>query len=195
MKHQQFSLQPFPSSSPPSNLQLRGNISRQFDRLILHYQLCGNLADVALAEGAASLTSKRSAARCAPFADTPVRKHELWQQTCFEFFLAIPDSPRYWEFNLSPSGDWNVYRFSDYREGMQEELAFTSLPFDIKTGSDCLSLDLDLDLRAIIPTAQALEIAITTVIKHRNGELTYWGLTHTGDEADFHRRDSFMPMV
>ena len=179
MKHQQFSLQPFSSSNPHLNLQLRGTISRQSHRLSLHYQLFGNLADVAIA----------------PFADTPVRKHELWQQTCFEFFLAIANSSRYWEFNLSPSGDWNVYRFSDYREGMQEELAFTSLPFDIKTGSDCLSLDLDLDLRAIIPTTQALEIAITTVIKHRNGELTYWALTHTGDRADFHRRDSFMPMV
>jgi hypothetical protein len=179
MKHQQFSLQPFPSLSPPPHLQLRGTISRQSHRLSLHYQLFGHLAEVAIA----------------PPAATPVRKHELWRETCFEFFLAIPDAPPYWEFNFSPSGDWNVYCFTDYRQGMQEELAFTSLPFEIKLGADYLFLDLDLDFRCLIPTAQALEMAITTVIKHRNGELTYWGLTHKGNEADFHRRDSFRLLV
>ena len=64
-------------------------------------------------------------------ADMPARRDRLWEETCFEFFLAVKNSPRYWEFNLSPAGHWNVYRFADYRQGMQEEPAFASLPFSV----------------------------------------------------------------
>ena len=71
-------------------------------------------------------------------ADLPARKHGLWEETCFEFFLGVKDSPRYWEFNLSPAGHWNVYRFAGYRQGMEEETAFTALPFRDRRGSDSL---------------------------------------------------------
>ena len=43
-------------------------------------------------------------------AASPERRDELWQSTCLELFIAKPNEPRYWEINLSPSGDWNVYR-------------------------------------------------------------------------------------
>ena len=75
---------------------------------------------------------------------------------------------------------------------MQEEAAFTSLPFHAQIQSNTLSLALNLDLKPIVPADQALEVSITTVIKSRNGEMTYWALTHPGPEADFHRRDSFI---
>jgi hypothetical protein len=44
----------------------------------------------------------------------------------------------------------------------------------------------------IIPAEQALEVAISAVIKLRSGNVTCWALTHPGPEADFHRRDSFI---
>ena len=62
-------------------------------------------------------------------AGLPVRKESLWEETCFEMFVSSKGSSQYWEFNMSPSGHWNVYRFSAYREGMREEMAFESLPF------------------------------------------------------------------
>jgi hypothetical protein len=176
MKQRQFSLQPFPSDTPLPNLQVKGKISGQSDYLRVHYQIFGDLDKVEIVS----------------VVDTPVRKHELWQETCFEFFLAIPSASSYWEFNLSPSGNWNVYRFHDYRQGMQEEQAFSSLTFQFQRESDHLSVDIDVNLRAIIPNFQELEIALTTVIKHCSGEFTYWALNHTGNEADFHRRDSFI---
>jgi hypothetical protein len=113
-------------------------------------------------------------------------------QTKFEFFLALHECDRYWEFNLSPSGDWNIYRFDAYRQGMQTEMAFTSLPFQVLPKSDELLLSLDLDLGAIIQPEQVLKVAVSAVIKRKDGELIYWALTHPGPQADFHRRDSFI---
>ncbi len=39
------------------------------------------------------------------------RKNRLWDNTCFEIFLGQRHESGYREFNLSPSGDWNVYTF------------------------------------------------------------------------------------
>jgi hypothetical protein len=171
-----FSLQPFPSSQSLPHLEITGNILRNGNQLHLDYALGGNLEEVVIA---------------AP-SDKPTRKHELWQETCFEFFLAIKKSERYWEFNLSPAGHWNVYRFDGYRQGMQEETAFTTLPFSVESKADCLAIALDIDLDIIVSADQALDVAITTVIKHKDGEVNYWALTHRGTEANFHWRDSFI---
>jgi hypothetical protein len=98
----------------------------------------------------------------------------------------------YGEFNLSPAGHWNVYRFDGYRQGMQEETAFENLPFNVQNQADNLTLVLNVDLDKIILAEQAIEIGITSIIKHRDGEVNYWALTHRGVEADFHLRDSFI---
>ena len=58
--------------------------------------------------------------------------------------------------------------------------------------SEFLVLALELDLDRIVPADQALEVAISAVIQHGDGEATYWALTHRGPQADFHRRDSFV---
>lgn len=176
MKNQSFSLQPFSSTGQMLDIRIAGNIARNTNQLAIEYTLSGDIKKVAIA----------------PPSETPSRKHELWRDTCFEFFLGIKNSPKYWEFNLSPTGDWNVYRFENYRQGMQEETVFSTLPFIIQQQADSLGLTLDLDLDKIIPQEQALEVAITTVIKQTDGEVTYWALTHQGAEADFHRRDSFI---
>jgi len=177
MNDQTFSLQPFASTKPLSNLKITGNIARRANQLGIRCTLFGdNLKEVIVA----------------PPSDIPERKHELWKDTCFEFFLGIKDSERYWEFNLSPAGHWNVYRFDGYRQGMQEETAFIRLPFSVQNQSEGLAFALDVDLGKIVSADQALKIAITAVIKHRDGEVTYWALTHRGAEADFHQRDSFI---
>jgi hypothetical protein len=176
MNDQTFKMQPFPSAKPIPDLKIAGNIARQGNQFTIHYALLGDVKEVGLA---------------AP-SDTPARKHELWKDTCFEFFLGIKNSDRYWEFNLSPAGDWNVYHFDAYRQGMQEETVFTALPFSIQHLSDGLAIALDVEVDKIVPANQAIEVGITTVIKHRDGEVSYWALTHQGTEADFHRRDSFI---
>jgi len=178
---QPLTLRPFGHEHP--DIEIVGDIQRIGDRLQLSYKLTGDIAKLAIPR----LTAM------------PVRRDELWQQTCFEFFLAIKGQPAYWEFNLSPSGDWNAYQLSDYRENLSPELAFAELPFQmIVTESFCL-LTLDLDLSKIVRTDQAIEVGVTTVVEEQiesepvgmSGRLSYWAIAHTGSEPDFHRRDSF----
>ncbi|MEH1921134.1 DOMON-like domain-containing protein [Nostoc sp.] len=176
MNNQIFSLQPFPSTESFPHLKITGNISRNANQLAICYSLGGDLKEIAISSPS----------------NAPSRKYELWEDTCFEFFLCIKDSQRYWEFNLSPAGHWNVYRFDGYRQGMQEETAFEKLPFSVQNQADALLLALDVDLAKIISAKQEIEIGITTVIKYKDGEVTYWALTHRGAEADFHLRDSFI---
>jgi hypothetical protein len=176
MNSRNFSLTPFLPAGLLSNLEIMGSISRSLNTFTITYALLGPLSDILIP---------------AP-AEIPARKNALWEETCFEFFLAPENSDRYWEFNLSPAGHWNVYRFTSYRQGMQEEPAFTSLPFSVYRQPDALRLSLKLDLASVIPENQRLQIAVSAVIKALNGKTTCWSLTHPGPQADFHRRDGFI---
>lgn len=188
-----FSLTPFSSSE--LELKITGTIERRDRHLAIRYDLVGDLAEVVVPLEVGDGQSRAFFAR---------RKHELWKTTCFEFFLGIKHSDRYWEFNLSPAGHWNVYRFDGYRQAMQEEIALTTLPFKVQHQLEVLSIALDFDLSSIgaLPSSnemasldRALEVGITAVIESKSGGITYWALTHPGSEADFHRRDSFMIQV
>jgi hypothetical protein len=176
MNGQDFSLQPFSSVDPPITIKITGQIIRRPRQLAIHYDLRGDLAELMIP---------------AP-ANLPARRHGLWEETCFEFFLAVKDAPRYWEFNLSPAGHWNVYRFAGYRQGMAEETALTSLPLSVRRSSDSLRLDLEVDVGAIVSADQPLMAGIAAVIKLAGNGVTYWALIHPGPAADFHRRDSFL---
>lgn len=176
MKGQGFSLEPFPTDSLQTGVRITGNIARNSNTLFLSYELLCPLAELVIPAEAESRE----------------RRDFLWKETCFEFFLGKKDSDRYWEFNLSPSGHWNVYSFTSYRQGMREEPAFASLPFMVRTSADSLRLSLGLDLKKIIPAEQALQVAVSAVIKERDGKITYWALTHPGPDPDFHRRGGFV---
>src|SRR6202040_1743207 len=52
-----------------------------------------------------------------PLPGSPRINTELWRHTCFEAFIAVEGQSAYHEFNFSPSGEWAVYAFSDYRNG------------------------------------------------------------------------------
>jgi hypothetical protein len=176
MNNQSFSLQPFPSARPLPSVTMGGTIARHANALAIRYTLLGRLGEVVIPEPAAM----------------PARKGGLWEETCFEFFFAVRTSPRYWEVNLSPAGHWNVYRFASYRREMEEETVFSSLPFRVERQSDSLSLSLELDVKRIARADQVLEVAISAVLKHKDGSMTYWALTYLGSQPDFHRRDSFI---
>jgi hypothetical protein len=176
MIEQAFSLIPFAMPQVPVIL-LAGKLSFHNKILTLYYLLTGNVGEVLL-------PSKSL---------TPSRKDELWKATCLEFFLAVKDQPGYWEFNMSPSGDWNVYRMDAYRRiGFQEETAISQLPFEINNESDEYSLEVSVDLSAIIRPEQDLQMAVTAIIQTKDGRETYWALAHPAPYADFHLRESFI---
>jgi hypothetical protein len=148
MNTRSFALEPFSPDLRPA-LQVTGQLARRGQTLALHYALLGPLSQVVIPAPAAA----------------PARRQGLWQETCFEFFLGVKDAPGYWEFNLSPARDWNVYRFSDYRQGMAAEPAMTSLPFGVHRGEDFLRLDLEVDLAVIVPAGRTLELCLAAVVK------------------------------
>ena len=123
----------------------------------------------------------------------PARKDELWKTTCFELFLAIKNTPQYWEFNMAPSGNWNVYVMDAYRQvGMREEILIQRIPFDVWKEADGLSLEMAITLDPMIASEKLIEVGITSVIQTKTGKETYWALLHPGPEADFHARESFV---
>jgi hypothetical protein len=176
MIEQSFTLIPFPALDIPA-ISLTGYLSLQRQFLTLHYSLSGNTEVILLP----------------PISLNPSRKAELWKATCFEFFLAIQDQPGYWEFNMSPSGDWNVYRMDAYRRiGFREEAAISALPFAFKRESNGYSLDVAIALTSIIRAEENVHLAITAIIQTKDGNETYWALAHSAPHADFHLRESFI---
>jgi hypothetical protein len=175
MSPRSFTLKPFPGEAARFPLEITGAIARRAHTLALRYDLRGDLAALALAEPT----------------DRPYRRDGLWQETCFEFFLSPENFPQYWEFNLSPAGHWNIYSFRSYRQGRREETALTALPFTVIREPASLLLTLEVDVSGFIPSEHSIDVAIATVIKARDGALTYWALAHPGPRPDFHRRDGF----
>lgn len=176
MIEQSFSLIPFPAPDIPA-ISLTGRFSFHDSILTVDYVLAGDVEKVSLP----------------PVSLYPGRKDELWKATCFEFFLAIKDRAGYWEFNMSPTGYWNVYRMDAYRRiGFREETAIAQLPYEIKHESDKLSLEISIDISVIIPSEQDLQMAVTAIIQTKDGQETYWALAHPAPHVDFHLRESFI---
>lgn len=175
---QDFRLVPFGEAEAPAAaacLTVEGRIARQGERLRVDY---------ALHDPAASL-------QIPPPAPTPRRRDELWQATCLELFLALPGQEAYREFNLSPSGHWNIYQLDGYRRGLRPDPAWTALPFTRHDEAGMLRLSLATSLPPELAAAPQLQAAITAVLQHQNGRCDYWALLHPGPEADFHRREGF----
>jgi hypothetical protein len=127
-----------------------------------------------------------------PLSGASGRADALWKHTCFEAFVAAKDAPGYHEFNFSPSGDWAVYRFSAYREGMSPAEIGRPPEISVRRRDDGLELEsavrigqlADLDVRH-------LRVALAAVIEGEDGGLSYWGLRHPLGKPDFHHPKGF----
>ena len=124
----------------------------------------------------------------------PARRDGLWQSTCLEAFIAAEGEASYWEVNLAPNGNWNVYALSGYRENLQPVAEVTSLPYSLRRSEDTLELQFQLDLSRWIPADQRVEVSLTAVLEDPHQSLSYWAWKHSGDEPDFHLRGSFQPL-
>ena len=173
--HKTFALIPYPAPEIPA-IEITGTVTRQANILSIHYSVCGEIENILV-----------------PEPSTSSRKDDLWKATCFEFFIAVKDQPHYWEFNMSPTSEWNVYAMDAYRQAnMREELAFTQLPFEFRKTNEGISLDISVNLNPILQPDQVLQIGITTIIQTRDGNEIYWALAHPGVQTDFHLRESFV---
>ena len=175
MHPRRFLLKPFPGEGNPAGVTIGGSIGRRADTLSVRCEVRGNLSKVSIPAAA----------------EAPRRQDRLWEETCFELFLGTADSEAYWELNLSPSGHWNVYRFDGYREGMREETAITSLPFDLRRDSEALLLAAEICIGKIVPAGKDLAATVAVVIKTSDGGKSHWAPVHPASRPDFHRREGF----
>lgn len=171
-----FILEPYPGLPTPVGVRVSGMIQREGAILQLDWRL---------EAPAGSLAIPQPAAR-------PERRRELWEETCFEFFLASPERPGYWEFNLSPAGHWNVFRFESYRAGMTDETAFDALPFSVSNRPGTCEVSACLDTTGLGIAAAPWHVALSTVVAEPGGRVTYWALSHPGPQPDFHHPDAFL---
>jgi hypothetical protein len=122
---------------------------------------------------------------CIPAARAPTSRGErLWQRTCCEIFIARAGTAAYREFNFSPSGEWAAYAFERYREG--GPCAADDPKIALRRSVDALELQASIPLE----TGKTL-VALSAVIEHADGSLSYWALRHPPGKPDFHHPDAF----
>jgi hypothetical protein len=119
---------------------------------------------------------------------SPRRRDGLWEHTCLECFLGCAHQQAYWEFNLAPGGDWNVYRLEGYRQGLQEAAEYIRLPFESRIGTTGLELALSTPLPMELRGAAPLVGNVSAVIEATDGGLSYWAPRHGTHAPDFHER-------
>lgn len=172
-----LSLRPFAPSAAPE-VRLTACVSLGRGILQVYFTLAGDLDKIEIPEPA----------------HQPTRRHNLWQATCFEVFLGRQNDPAYWEINLAPAGDWNLYRFSGYRQGMEEDAAIAALPSQIDRQPQVLAISLAIDAAALDLAATPLQLGLAAVLLARDGGVSHWALGHPAGKPDFHdRRGHFQP--
>lgn len=113
----------------------------------------------------------------------------LWQHTCFEAFVMGAGGPQYREFNFSPSGEWAVYSFQNYRDGMDIEI-MGAPRIDLRRTSNRLELEVQIKW-TLLPQGDPLRLGLSAVIEDAEGALSYWALRHPPGNPDFHHPDGF----
>lgn len=115
------------------------------------------------------------------------RADELWQSTCFEFFIATTkdESEPYFEFNLGKNLNWNFYHLDSYRNNLRADFSLAEI--DLKMSSE----EVKIRLRDLW-TNQKLHMSVTAVLKKQTGDTEYHAVCHASDRPDFHSRKSFL---
>lgn len=130
-----------------------------------------------------------------PSAQTPQRQDQLWTHCCFEAFLTLPDQQNYWELNISPAGDWNLYSLENYRQGQKAEASVQSPRVNVQRSPLACQCDVQLDLRPWWPDVfKAPLLGLAVVLERSDASLSYWATRHHQEVADFHDRRSFLQL-
>jgi hypothetical protein len=121
------------------------------------------------------------------------RTDRLWEHTCFEAFLAVPGETAYLEFNFSPSGDWAVYDFSDYRQREKDAPLSRAPRISVQRAPKRLELIAVIDAEDTRRFSGQAQIGLSAVVENaETAVLTYWALRHPAGQPDFHHRDNFL---
>jgi hypothetical protein len=142
-------------------------------RIEFHYRIDGDIEQLRL-----------------PAPRIPARAQGLWRRTCLEAFIAAPGTPAYLEFNFSPSGEWAIYRFDDYRRGMAA-LEPAQAP-RIQCWRTTDRLEVEVEIQTPLPAHDpGARLAISVILQDLRGQLSHWALAHPSPEPDFHHPGGF----
>ena len=103
----------------------------------------------------------------------------------------MPGESAYREVNLDPNGCWNIYHFTDYRAQMREDPGAEQPLCRVVGTRELSTLKCTIDCRGLVDDSAELEVAVCSVIKAVDGNISYWAIAHPGSEPDFHKRTSF----
>ncbi len=170
----EFSLIPFKASG--SDIEgVNGTIYLRDGYLIITYRVSGNIEEMSMPQ---PLT-------------VPTRRNGLWKESCFECFVQNVGCEDYHEVNLSPNGDWNVYRFTGYRAGMVEEFAIDNIDSTTRVEPDKVTICCRIPLNGFLSMASPIQVGISSVLLCRSATLSYWSLVHPKPHPDFHDSRGF----
>jgi hypothetical protein len=144
------------------------------DLLILYYEIVGDIDQLQLPP------QRRSA-----------HTDGLWQHTCFEAFVRAAGVRNYVELNFSPSSEWAVYRFDDYRRGMTPVEPPHAPKIICRRREDRLEADVDVHCSGLVPRAD-LQLALAVVLEDQHGVISYWALHHPHATPYFHNYAGFV---
>lgn len=168
-----FRLMPHPTTAEPLVRGIGGEVSRAGDDLRVSYHLDGDTKRLRLPPP-----------RPPRFADG------LWRHTCFELFIGYRGQPQYHEFNFSPSGEWAVYAFTNYRQGLPLEPATVAPRISVCRSGGVWSLEARIALPH--PAAAGIVLGLSAVVESLEDRLSYWALGHPCSQPDFHHADTFL---
>lgn len=170
-----FSLIPYePKSAPKIKIDCELNQAR--DSIFISYKVQGALESLDLGTGVPK----------------HARQIKLWEKTCFELFIK-DETNSYIEFNFSPDFEWNCFYFEKKGDPLLEFKKMEQVKFDILFSNDVVHIVLELQKR-MFPDQffeGKLAAGISSVIKEKTGNLSYWALSHHDIKPNFHDFRSF----
>ncbi|MBN2891996.1 MAG: hypothetical protein JXL97_09025 [Bacteroidales bacterium] len=144
----------------------------------IKYEMKGNIADVIIPE----------------ISNNPKRLDNLWEQTCFELFIGEKDKKNYYEVNLSPSKDWNVFTFEDYRIGKNEEKSVKQVNIIVEKANKIFKLSTSVDFSKLLKSNE-LVLGISAMIFKKSNKKEYWAIKHSGSKPDFHLKQNYETII
>lgn len=165
-----------PTKAPLISIQVKLHDSA--DAFFVSYRLTGDIANLDLGE-------KPHHARVI----------KLWEKTCFELFIKN-ERDEYIEFNFSPVFEWNCFFFKRKGDALAEWQNIERVNMDILHSMDVFQVIAEIK-KDIFPAGflnksnKGLSAGITSVIKEKNGQISYWALSHHDQRPNFHDFRSF----
>ena len=121
------------------------------------------------------------------------RADQLWLHTCFECFF-YHEGLSYAELNVSPSTQWNVYRFAGYRVGMKRDEDFHVVTIEQRLTNDEYTLSYAVErLSGRWPDRLRLNLAV--ILRGVDGREHFWSLYRGSETPDFHDGKRFVDCV